>query len=66
MVKFENFLLTFCVPPHPHPLPLGERVGVRGNFKYFWLKFRYYLRFVIWDLEFKIQSQETGESKLFR
>jgi hypothetical protein len=21
------------------PLPLGERVGVRGNFKYFWLNF---------------------------
>jgi len=24
-------------PPHPSPLPGGEREGVRGNFKYFWL-----------------------------
>jgi hypothetical protein len=35
--KSENFLLTF-LPPHPSPLPAGEREGVRGNFKYLWLE----------------------------
>jgi len=50
MVKFENFLLTFCVPltlpvrlsSRRSPLPLGERVGVRGNFKYLWLDYGFF------------------------
>jgi hypothetical protein len=42
MLKFENFLLTFC-PLTPSLSPVGERGRVRGNFKYFWLEF-------IWDL----------------
>jgi hypothetical protein len=29
------------MPPHPIPLPVGERGRVRGNFKYFWLDFVY-------------------------
>jgi len=28
------------LPPHPHPLPAGERGRVRGNFKYVWLDFK--------------------------
>jgi hypothetical protein len=28
------------IPPHPSPLPAGEREGVRGNFKYVWVEFR--------------------------
>jgi hypothetical protein len=38
MFKSENFLLTFY-PPHPSPLPAGEREGGAGNFKYVWLEF---------------------------
>jgi hypothetical protein len=38
---FRNFNLRFLyVPPHPLPLPVGEREGVRGDFKYLWLEFR--------------------------
>ncbi len=29
------------IPPHPLPLPIWEREGVRGNFKYFWVGFKY-------------------------
>jgi hypothetical protein len=28
-------LFVFLLPPHPLPLPVGERKGVRGAFKYF-------------------------------
>jgi hypothetical protein len=37
-VKSENLSLT-PMPPHPSPLPAGEREGVRGNFKCVWLEF---------------------------
>jgi len=36
--KFKNFLLTFC-PLTPSLSPVGERVRVRGNFKYFLARF---------------------------
>jgi len=32
------------LPPHPHPLPAGERGRVRGNFKYVWSVFSRYLK----------------------
>jgi hypothetical protein len=38
-------------PPHPIPLPLGERGRVRGG--YLRLELGIYLGFVIWKLEFK-------------
>jgi hypothetical protein len=45
-VKSENLSLT-PMPPHPLPLPGGERGRVRGNFKCVWLGFR------VWCLEFE-------------
>jgi len=45
LLRQTTFILTNPIhiseapsyPPHPLPLPGGEREGVRGNFKYFWL-----------------------------
>jgi len=32
-----NFILQSLFPPHPSPLPTGERDGVRGNIKSFFV-----------------------------
>ncbi len=39
----HQFPNTETILPSPSPSPVGEREGVRGNFKYLWME-------LIWDL----------------